>query len=112
MLLKTAFNLISLNFNKKISLKKNIKKLMQSYNVIFFNKMHMYFKNFDILKNMKQCDKIIILKIIMKDGNDKHLDMDQKYSLTDNNKNIHGHDWTHTQVFPWNEKQNKYIHAY
>lgn len=52
----------------------------------------MYFKNFDILKNMKQCDIIIILKIIMKDGNDKHLDMDQKYSLTDNNKNIHGHD--------------------
>lgn len=74
--------------------------------------MHMYFKNFDILKNMKQCDKIIILKIIMKERNDKHLDMDQKYSLTDNNKNIHGHDWTHTQVFPWNEKQNKYIHAY
>lgn len=71
--------------------------------------MHMYFKNFDILKNMKQCDKIIILKIIMKERNDKHLDMDQKYSLTDNNKNIHGHDWTHTQVFPWNEKQNKYI---
>lgn len=32
MLLKTAFNLIdSLNFNKKNSLKKNIKKLMQSY---------------------------------------------------------------------------------
>lgn len=95
MLLKTAFNLIdSLNFNKKNSLKKNIKKLMQSYthNVIFFNKMHMYFKNFDILKNMKQCDKIIILKIIMKERNDKHLDMDQKYSLTDNNKNIHGHD--------------------
>lgn len=57
--------------------------------------MHMYFKNFDILKNMKQCDKIIILKIIMKERNDKHLDMDQKYSLTDNNKNIHGHDWTH-----------------
>lgn len=53
MLLKTAFNLISLNFNKKISLKKNIKKLMQSYNVIFFNKMHMYFKNFDILKKHK-----------------------------------------------------------
>lgn len=51
----------------------------------------MYFKNFDILKNMKQCDKIIILKI-MKERNDKHLDMDQKYSLTDNNKNIHGHD--------------------
>lgn len=47
---------------------------------------------------MKQCDKIIILKIIMKERNDKHLDMDQKYSLTDNNKNIHG--------------QNKYIHAY
>lgn len=74
--------------------------------------MHMYFKNFDILKNMKQCDKIIILKIIMKERNDKHLDMDQKYSLTDNNKNIHGHDWTHKQVFQWNEKQNKYIHAY
>lgn len=52
----------------------------------------MYFKYFDILKNMKQCDKIIILKIIMKERNDKHLDMDQKYSLTDNNKNIHGHD--------------------
>lgn len=41
--------------------------------------MHMYFKNFDILKNMKQCDKIIILKIIMKERNDKHLDLDQKY---------------------------------
>lgn len=44
--------------------------------------MHMYFKNFDILKNTKQCDKIIILKIIMKERNDKHLDLDQKYWQT------------------------------
>lgn len=50
----------------------------------------MYFKNFYILKNMKQCDKIIILKIIMIDRND--MDMDQKYSLTDKKINIHGHD--------------------
>lgn len=41
---------------------------------------------------MKQCDKIIILKIIMIDRNDKHTDMDQKYSLTDKKINIHGHD--------------------
>lgn len=39
---------------------------------------------------MKQCDKIIILKIIMIDRNDT--DMDQKYSLTDKKINIHGHD--------------------
>lgn len=39
---------------------------------------------------MKQCDKIIILKIIMIDRND--MDMDQKYSLTDKKINIHGHD--------------------
>lgn len=39
---------------------------------------------------MKQCDKIIILKIIMIDRND--MDMDQKYSLTDKIINIHGHD--------------------
>lgn len=45
--------------------------------------MHMYFKNFDILKNMKQCDKIIILKIIMKERNDKHLDMHGPKILTD-----------------------------
>lgn len=39
---------------------------------------------------MKQCDKIIILIIIMIDRNDT--DMDQKYSLTDKKINIHGHD--------------------